>query len=333
VVWEITRNCNLRCNYCYRDAGVKGNNEATREQTLFIAEELVKAKVFHVTLSGGEPFLRDDLFDAAEILGRNGISVFVNSNGTLIDEKIAARIKKSRIKGVAISLDGVTAKTNDSMRKPDGSFERTLEGIRALRKNDVSTGIQTTITSLNHFEMLEMIDFAMHWGVMGVKFSRMSPVGRGQNNYEKLKLTYEIAQPLLSAIYAKKIELQDKFRIDFGENLISEFIDPGKYIETDQYISECEAGRFKCAVSPEGDIRPCEFFTEQTYIAGNMLETPLDRIWKESPVFDYFRTDNLYSDCSICRRDCRARCPAAALLKGDHKSMDPTCPYLLMQNA
>ena len=126
--------------------------------------------------------------------------------------------------------------------------------------------------------------------------------------------------------------MQNSFRIDFGENLLSEFVDTDKYKGLDNHISECEAGRFKCAISPEGDVRPCEFFTGISYNAGNMLKIPIDKTWKESPVSEYFRTDSLYSDCSICRRDCKARCPAAAVINGGHKAKDSTCPYLLKQS-
>lgn len=331
IVWEVTNRCNLQCTYCYRDAGNKSIHELSEEEAINLSKRLGAMQVFHVTISGGEPLLRQDIFRITSTLSGFGIGVYLDTNGTLISNEVAQRIKTSGIKGVAVSLDGITAQTHESLRPPKSSFNRTIKGIESLLNMNIDVGLQATITKRNYHEMSDMVDFCLEEGIKGVKFSRVSPIGRASINFRDLELPYEFVQPLISSLYQRKIELADKLRIDFGENLVSEFINLDVREPIDQYISECEAGRFKCAISPDGYVRPCEFFTDSRYYAGNIRLLPLDKIWQESPIFDYFRTDNLYGECVICREHCPARCPAAAVYAGDHTSHDPTCPYLLMK--
>lgn len=331
IVWEVTNRCNLKCRYCYIGAGDRADKELSTSDVIDLAKTIGQMGVFHVTLSGGEPLIRKDIFQIINILCKYDVAVFLNSNGTLIDKNIAQKIKNSGLNGVAISIDGITAKTHEELRPPNGSFKKVLYGLQMLNQMDINTGIQVTMTKTNYHEMLGLVDFCLSSGVSGVKFSRVSPIGRGSKNFEEIELPYKIAQKLVTSLYNKKIELAGKLRIDFGENLVSQFIGLDSCESLDAYTSECEAGRYKCAISAEGDIRPCEFFIDDKYCAGNVNNLSFYDIWQKSSVFDYFRTDNLYSDCAICRKHCPARCPAVAVYAGDHTSIDPTCPYQLMR--
>ena len=333
VVWEVTRKCNLRCRYCYISASTAEADELTTREALDLCGQLIEMEVFHVTLSGGEPLTRLDVYDIISKLRQAGINVFLNSNGTLIDADIARRLKDAGVHGVAISLDGVTRETHEKVRLPRGSFERALRGIDVLRASEIPVGIQTTITTDNYHEMPELAAFCLERGLPGVKFSRVSPVGRGRDNYRELGLGYDEAMALVRELLQLRNEYRGRLRIDFGENLLSAFLPEDEITQNaaglDEYVMECEAGRSKCSISPSGDVRPCEFFTTPEYFAGNIRENPFAAIWRNSEVFQYFRSDELYSGCTVCEKQCSGRCPAAAVAAGGHSADDPTCPYVM----
>ena len=106
IVWEVTDRCNLQCTYCYRDSGNKSILELSEEEAINLS--IGAMQVFHVTISGGEPLLRQDIFRIASTLSEFGIGVYLDTNGTLISNKIAHRIRASGI-NPNNSLHGNTA--------------------------------------------------------------------------------------------------------------------------------------------------------------------------------------------------------------------------------
>src|SRR5450830_822012 len=143
---EITARCNLRCRYCYffNNAAVDYRELPTDEWLKFFAE-LGSLGVMNVTLAGGEPFIRDDLPVLLEGLVRNRMRFSLLSNGTLIDDEIAAFIASTRrCDYVQVSVDGSCAKTHDSCRGK-GSFDRAIGGIRTLQRHRVNVAVRVTI--------------------------------------------------------------------------------------------------------------------------------------------------------------------------------------------
>ena len=98
VEWEITNACNLRCRHCYASAGDKASGELTTKEALDLVAELDSTGAADVTLSGGEPFLRKDLWQILRALNSRGIPFIIYTNGTLLDHR---RVKKLSQTGVA----------------------------------------------------------------------------------------------------------------------------------------------------------------------------------------------------------------------------------------
>src|SRR5207248_7282383 len=112
-------------------------------------------------LSGGEPLFRPDLFDIAEYGVASGFRMALATNGTLVTDRVAAKIADTGFSRVAISLDGAKAETHDNFRGARGAHALALRGLNALRNEDVSIQINSTIAKHNVSELPALLDLAL----------------------------------------------------------------------------------------------------------------------------------------------------------------------------
>ena len=167
VFWELTTGCNLRCIHCRASATeLMSPNDLSTSECLRVVDELAQYAPFILVLSGGEPLWRRDVFEIAAHAHSKGIRVALATNGTLVDEAMADRIKESGIVRVAISLDGTDRATHDSFRGHDGAFESAIHGLRCLQKLGISTQINTTVSRHNAHQLPEMVELARALGSM-----------------------------------------------------------------------------------------------------------------------------------------------------------------------
>jgi len=147
VAWEVTRNCNLNCVHC-RAAASRGpyTGELGTEKCLEILKQIAAAGQPIVILTGGEPLLRQDIFELAKHGTGLGLRMVMAANGTLITSEMAGSMKSSGIQRVSISLDGPDASTHDRFRQVQGAFEGSIRGIEELKK----TGIEFQINTDHH---------------------------------------------------------------------------------------------------------------------------------------------------------------------------------------
>jgi MoaA/NifB/PqqE/SkfB family radical SAM enzyme len=186
IQWHLTERCNLRCSHCYQD-GSRPEELSTGEIRSGLDEvgELFSSwstehglrLVPSFNITGGEPLLRNDLFELLGILGDRGWATFVLTNGTLIGAAEARRFAGLGIAGVQISIEGPEA-VHDSLRGR-GTFQASLAGIRALLDAGVQVTINTTLSEINAHGFFELAESAARLGVQRLGFSRLVPSGRG----------------------------------------------------------------------------------------------------------------------------------------------------------
>jgi len=141
IGFSITYKCNSNCFYC----NIKDleSNEMNSDEILYITDELCSIKPVKVSLSGGEPLLREELGEISRMLYKYGISHSINTNGILVPERISD-IKRANI---LLSIDG-DKKINDSLRGK-GSFDSVIKASEALLKNNIPFSFTTVITKNN----------------------------------------------------------------------------------------------------------------------------------------------------------------------------------------
>jgi radical SAM protein with 4Fe4S-binding SPASM domain len=180
VVWNCTRKCNLHCLHCYSSAGDKDPAEIlTTGQAKSFIHDLADFGVPVILISGGEPLLRQDIFELADFASRHGIRTALSTNGTIITEKEARKIKNAGFAEVGISLDGIGAK-NDRFRGKKGAYQAALQGIRNSISLGLRVSLRLTITPANYMEIPAVFDLAEKERVERVCFYHLAYVGRAR---------------------------------------------------------------------------------------------------------------------------------------------------------
>ena len=179
VVWNCTRKCNLHCVHCYSSAGDKDPAEVLNtEQAKSFIRDLADFGVPVILFSGGEPLLREDIFELASFAREQGIRTALSTNGTLISEDMAREIKNASFAEVGISLDGIGDK-NDKFRRKNGAYKAALQGIRNCIALGLRVSLRLTITLSNYMEIPAIFDLVEREGVKRVCFYHLVYVGRG----------------------------------------------------------------------------------------------------------------------------------------------------------
>jgi heme d1 biosynthesis radical SAM protein NirJ len=185
VIWNLVRRCNLCCEHCYSiSADIDFPGELTTEQVFRTMDDLKAFGVPVLILSGGEPLLRPDLFDIAARAKSQGFYVGLSTNGTLIDDPMAARIAATGFDYVGISLDGTEA-THDRFRRMQGGYRAALAGIRRCRDLGIKVGLRFTLTQRNAPELPAMLELLEAERIDKFYLSHLNYAGRGNVNRRK----------------------------------------------------------------------------------------------------------------------------------------------------
>jgi heme d1 biosynthesis radical SAM protein NirJ len=182
VIWNLVRRCNLSCKHCYSLSGnVDFAGELSSPQVFEVMDDLRAFRVPVLILSGGEPLMRPDIFLISERAKAQGFYTALSTNGTLIDEAVAARIAGIGYDYVGVSLDGIGA-THDRFRRQAGAYDAALAGLRRLRDHGVRTGVRFTMTADNHAELPSLLDLVERERFPKFYLSHLVYAGRGNKN-------------------------------------------------------------------------------------------------------------------------------------------------------
>ncbi len=344
VVWDITNKCNLNFKHCYADAGDQLNNELTTQQIKRVIDNLEQASVPIISFSGGEPLVRDDIFELTRYASDKGIYVGLATNGTRITKNKARQMKDAGINFVQISVDGSTADSHDSFRGLTGMFDKSIEGIKNCVEQDFFVNISTVATKHNVSEIPEIISLCNDLNVKWFMLYNFVPVGRDESiittdlspDQRENLLVYlyeglnddDIDVDLLStapqfARVALEHELTQNEKMVPTHFLNSTY--SGQLFRLAEFIGGCGCGRFYCAVRSNGDIEPCVFFPLKI---GNIFTDDFSDLWQNHLVLQDLRNrEKLEGTCGVCHfkhfcGGCRAR---AYGYTGNYLASDPGC--------
>jgi sulfatase maturation enzyme AslB (radical SAM superfamily) len=179
--WNVTRKCNLKCSHCYINAAPKEyTDELTTEEGKRLIDQICEVSHPLLILSGGEPLLRKDIYELIEYGTQKGLRTGLGSNGTLIDDSVAKKLKQSGIKTVSISIDSYVPENHDDFRGVKGSWRKAINAIEALRENEVLVQVNTTLTQQNYDEIDDIMSLAEKLGVENFHLFFLVPTGRGK---------------------------------------------------------------------------------------------------------------------------------------------------------
>ncbi|MEM0085263.1 MAG: radical SAM protein [Candidatus Methanomethylicia archaeon] len=341
VVWNFTNMCNLNCKHCYQNAKTVLKNELTLEEKINVLKQFEEAGVAAIAFSGGEPLIHPHFFKIAEEAVRRGFYTAIATNGTIITDEIARKIKNIGINYVEISLDSIDPVKHDNFRGVRGAWEKTINGILNCVKNDIFTGIAVTTLKMNYKECRKIIEFAKNIGVKRVIFFNFIPVGRGEeiliedlNPWEReefLSTLYEAMRDygievLSTAPQYARIVIQKSHGICISPLHFYAGPPVGGLNYLAEFIGGCGAGRLYCALEPNGDVTPCVFIPN--IVLGNIRNKKFKEIWNNTPILLAFQNKDILKDnCGKCGfryicGGCRAR---AYVYFKDITAPDPGC--------
>jgi radical SAM protein with 4Fe4S-binding SPASM domain len=284
--------------------------------------DLEYAPSFNIT--GGEPFLRKDIFAIlAEIINRN-FDVYMLTNGILIDKKTAQKLFRLGVKGVQVSIEGPKA-VHESIRGK-GSFSKALMGIKHLLDAGLKVTLNTTLSRLNADYFMDMIGLSSNLGVHRLGFSRLVPSGQGES-----MLKYMLSSNEIESLY-KKIFSEDtgKLEIVSGDPIASQLNTDGDNENRDLISGGCAVGLSGITILPDGTLVPCR---RLNIPIGNIKTDSLREVWATSEVLEAIRDRSRYKGkCVDCKRwtfcrGCRAIAYAFSKAQGenDYLAEDPQC--------
>ncbi len=339
IAWEITRRCNLKCVHCRSSSELeaKGHPDFSLDEAKRVLDDISSYASPVVVLSGGEPLLRPDVFDIAEYGGAKGLRMCLATNGTLVTEEIAERIKEADIKMVSMSLDGSTAAIHDNFRNVPGAFDGTLNAMRIFRDKGIKFLINSSFTKRNQEEIPKLYKLAKELGATAWYMFMIVPTGRGEEimneliskeDYEELlKWHYEmekcedemLVRPTCAPSYYRVVLQQSKEQGDDYKRRTLQFSTGG--------AKGCLAGQLICLIDVDGNVLPCSYFPKA---AGNIREQSFKDIWENSKLFQDLRDFKSYKGrCGACEYvgvcgGCRAR---AYAVSGDYMGEEPFCGH------
>ncbi len=179
TVWNVTRTCNLRCIHCYTDSEArKYSGELTTDEGKALMQDLAGFQIPALLFSGGEPLARPDLLELVSYARSLGIRPTLSTNGTLITDDTAQKIKEAGFTYVGISLDGI-GEINDRFRGVGGAFDRAVRGFKACVAVGQRVGLRLTLTRHNFQNLHGIFDFIEREQIDRACFYHLVYSGRG----------------------------------------------------------------------------------------------------------------------------------------------------------
>jgi radical SAM protein with 4Fe4S-binding SPASM domain len=274
-------------------------------------------------ITGGEPILRQDIFEVLKKIKGRGFDIYLLSNGTLINRE-RARLLSNLVKGVQVSIEG--PEEIHEMIRGKGSFSSAMNGVRHLLDEGVTVTLNVTLSDINADYFMKMVELSSSTGIHRLGFSRLVPSGRGKSLLPNM-LGKEKVKELYEAIISLKINGLD---IVSGDPILSQMFSNDKKDFGSIATGGCAAGVSGITILQDGTLVPCR---RLDIPIGNIRKDSLREVWATSEVLLKLRDRKSYKGkCRICKRwascrGCRAIAYAYSCSKGkdDFLSEDPQC--------
>lgn len=314
VFLDITYKCNLQCKHCFANSQKFNLNELTTKDLLKLIDQMRNTGTFFLSIGGGEPLIRNDIFHIIEYARKNFIAVSITTNGLLINKEKAKEFNKLNLNTITVSIDGLE-KAHDRIRGK-GTFKKTIEKIKILRRycQTAALAVRTTINSLNINEYKKLIKLAKKLSLDSIKFNPIRLFGKTKDNQYLL-----ISQDEYINFLKNVQKLKDKLKIDLPK------LDNKKYWFVGLQGFGCHGGKETCNISPSGDFSPCIFLGNE-FIVGNIKNESFLNLWTKTKKIARFSGNEICNNCSEYK-NCRGGCRSRALFGyKDINAIDPFCP-------
>lgn len=351
VIWELTRACQLKCLHCRAEAQYRRDpRELSFEEGKALIDQIYEMNNPMLVFTGGDPLMREDVFDIAAYAVGKGVRVSMTPSATPNVTKEA--IEKAKDVGLsrwAFSLDGPTAEIHDHFRGTAGSFDLTMERIKYLHELEIPIQINTVISRYNYDYLDEMAKLIEELDCVLWSVFFLVPTGRGQEKdmitpaeHEKVFIwLYDLSKKVkfdiktTAAQHYRRVVIQNKMREAKEQPEDIQYLDAltqqgltGSIDGLGRAPKGVNDGNGFVFISHIGDVYPSGLLPVK---AGNVRETPLAEIYRESPIFKSLRNPDEYKGkCGQCefRHVCGGSRSRAYAMTGDYLESEPFCVYI-----
>lgn len=342
---KVTANCNLRCKHCFYSGipnAYRGKNDWGKEDLCklidFLADEL---NVINLTLTGGEPFTRNDFLDIISYAKSKYLPLVIQTNGTLLNEDTVSQLGKILCKKtdiVHISIDGADANSHDKIRGI-GTFDKTVNAINLLKCYNIPIQINACLTSISAPTIQNIFPLSQRLDVNRISISRFH-VCNNEHRYLDLntediiycshKVFEEMKKYPNIHVAVKIAYIFDFLKFEAGREILNKYLEENKpKIHENQCLS-CH-NHNKIVISANGDVFLCSMYESDDTTLGNLHEQDFYEIWENRFNTPYFqKRDITTTKCKNCKYIalCGTGCLASAYKKyGDINCAPAECSY------
>ena len=291
--WDITNKCNLRCKHCFNSSGDAEKycfeDELTDDECIKLAKEIAMVKPQQLCICGGETLLRSVIFDVIKILSDAGICVNMVSNGILMTDEVAKRLKESGINDVQISIDGLGSQ-HDKFRNKEGAFKAAVNAVECLKRAGIRPIVSMVPNKGNYASFSTYVEYVKKLGAKTIRMMPLLPMGRGKINFDGLLMNSEETFDFVCKLCELK-ESNPDISIDWGDPLEHLYLVRTARRRYPLVVSISSSG--KIGVTPYlpitvGDIR--KHSLKEYWDAG------LSTIWRNKDIMGMIRKANTILD-------------------------------------
>jgi radical SAM protein len=324
AIWEITQSCDLACKHCRAAAQpIAHPDELTNAEGKALIDQIADMGIPIFVFTGGDPMKRKDVFELIRYAAEKGVHVALTPSATpLLTREAIFKLKEAGLVRLGISLDGSTPEIHDNFRGLPGAWARTIQAIEWANEAGIPIQVHSTISRHNANDLDNLCALFEKMAIVMWNVFFLVPVGRGQlgdllsgEEFEEVfGKIYELSHRVnfqiktTEAMHYRRYLLQHnleerKFGHGHGHPGAAAY-EPGtptsdaKTRTASWTTRRVNDGKGFMFISHVGNVYPSGFLPIH---AGNIRETPLAEIYRESPIFKSLRdTSKLEGKCGAC---------------------------------
>jgi len=337
VYWETTQACGLACRHCRAEAmATPAPGELSLEEGFNFLKQIAEfgSPLPQLILTGGDPLIRQGLFDLMDEARRLGIGVSITPAATpLLTREVLEKLKAHGVDGVGLSLDGSTSQLHDSIRGVPGTFERTLDAMRWCEALELPVQVNTVVSGETAPDLPAIFELLNGFHIARWSLFFLISVGRGKvlqpltatQAEEWMTWCYEISKTAPFVVATTEAPSYRRVAIQQmkEEGLTGEQIRRSKAARS----FGIRDGNGIVFVSSTGDITPAGFLP---LAAGNVRTHRLADVYRNAPLFHALHEPALFEGrCGVCEYKalCGGSRSRAYSATGNPLASDPLCEF------
>lgn len=310
----ITSGCNYRCKHCGNNSTAPKESDLKDEEIYKLLDEMIELNLLKINFTGGEPTTNPHLIEYIRYVKEKIPRITMTTNGSLITDEFAKRLKDAGLNMAKISIDGLSDFHNQ-FRNFENAYEKAIAAIKNFQKHGIEVRVQTTLTKDNTKDLLDLMEVLSDLKISHQTIVPVCPIGRADREMMLDKESYK------NFIYDMHLKVKDliekgtttnfQIRPVFGARELFEGLRNTSF-ETLSMKYSCEALQNTMEIQPNGDVVPCSFLSLPI---GNVRDKSLLEIWKDveaNKLRGLFENNKNNEQCSKCSKSelCNGGCIA-----------------------